>query len=80
METLTAKKMAETIGISINLAGKYLRGYCRPKLIRAIEIERKLGIPVEAWDDIKSYLNNNASNTETSRTNESKNIPKAEKC
>lgn len=37
------------------------------------------GIPFDIWGDrIKSYLNHNASNTETSRINESKNLPKAE--
>ena len=68
METLTAKKLAKAIGISINLAGKYLRGYCRPRLTRAIEIEQKLGIPVEAWNDIKSYLNTTNTNANQSNT------------
>lgn len=74
MEAITAKKLANEIGISVNLAGKYLRGYCRPKLVRAIEIERKLGIPVEAWDDIKSYLNNTSKTTNQSTTKEGEKV------
>jgi transcriptional regulator with XRE-family HTH domain len=57
MKKITPKKLSDSVpGLSQNLAAKYLRGYCRPTLQRAIQIEEAVGIPVKAWMDIQSYL------------------------
>jgi len=55
-------------------------GTRKPRYSVMVDLHQRGIIPFTAWLDIKSYLNDNASNTETSRTNESKNLPKAEKC
>lgn len=45
----TQEEAAELLEIHYTLLSKYINGRRRPGLDSAIQIERKTGIPVEAW-------------------------------
>ena len=59
MTEITIKSLAKAINVSENLAGKYLRGVARPSYENICELHSKKIIPFTAWQDIKSYLQNN---------------------
>ena len=52
-----------------------LRGARRPRYEKVIELERKYGIPFDAWLDITAYLNDHSrtTTTRTSRAHEAEN-------
>ena len=49
------KKMMQ-IGISENLAHKYLRGACVPSYKKMLRLRNEVDIPLSAWEDIEKYL------------------------
>ncbi len=49
LSTRKARDTAEYLGYDESFISQLLRGDRRPSLLNAINIERKSGIPVEAW-------------------------------
>ena len=74
------RDISKACNVTHSAVSQWFAGATKPSIKNIFIMEDEFGIPARAWLDIKSYLNNNTSNTETSRTNESKNLPKAEKC
>jgi len=60
MKQITIKTIQETIGVSDNLAGKYLRGAARPTFENIYKLNKTLKIPFYVWlssDAQYSYFN-----------------------
>jgi len=51
MKQITIKTIQETIGVSDNLAGKYLRGVARPTFENIYKLNKTLRIPFYVWLD-----------------------------
>jgi transcriptional regulator with XRE-family HTH domain len=51
MKKINIKKVQETIGVSENLAGKYLRGVARPSFENIYTMNKKLKVPFHIWLD-----------------------------
>lgn len=58
MKTITQKQIAAVLRVKQPTVSKYLNGKLRLSVNNALLLEDKLGIPVTAWQDIKSYLSN----------------------
>jgi len=65
---------------SVPLLNAILRGDRKPNPEVRFDLHQRGIIPFTAWLDIKSYLNGSTTSGQTSRTNNSKNLPKEELC
>ncbi|BCD61727.1 hypothetical protein NrS5_23 [Nitratiruptor phage NrS-5] len=76
LEYGTITNIAKKCHVTHSAVSQWFNGDSRPSLKNIIILRDEFGIPVEAWLDIKSYLNHNSSSDTTSRINEAKNQPK----
>lgn len=66
MKQITIKTIQKTIGVSENLAGKYLRGVARPSFLNIYLLNQKLKVPFEVWlspEAQSSYFNDTKQKT-----------------
>lgn len=58
MKTITQEQIGKVLQVKQPTVSKYLNGKLRLSVDNALLLEQELGIPVSAWQDIKSYLSN----------------------
>lgn len=63
MKFPTQEKIAETLGVNQPTVSKYLNGKLEVSVSQAIVLKDKLGIPLEAWRDIKSFISTSLQKT-----------------
>jgi len=70
MKRKNIKEILQKHGYKDNTIDKIFQLKVRPKLTKAIEIEKEDGIPCTAWENIKSYIENSTNNNQsTTSTN-----------
>ena len=56
MKKITQKEIAKVLGVQQPAVSRYINGISKLSVKDALLLKEKLGIPCEAWLDIKKYL------------------------
>jgi len=59
MKKFKVTVIAKKLNITHSAVSQWFSGNTKPNMDRAIQLEKEFGIPLTAWRDIKSYLQNN---------------------
>jgi len=59
MKKINRKEIQIKLNVSHSTVSQWLSGLTRPTAGKMFKLEDEFGIPVSAWRDIKSYLQNN---------------------
>lgn len=59
MKKNTYIQIANSVGVSHSAVSQWFSGKTKPTIDKALKIKELYNIPIEAWLDIKSYLENN---------------------
>jgi len=65
MKTLKVNKIAKTVGVTHSAVSQWLSGKTNPDIKNIFLMKDKFGIPLNAWRDIRSYINNTKSKEAT---------------
>ena len=68
MKKETYIKIANNIGVTHSAVSQWFAGKTKPTLEKALKMQCLYSIPVEAWLDIKTYIENNTECADTSTT------------
>jgi len=58
MKKINRLKIQNFLNISHSTVSQWFNGKTKPTADKMFKLEDEFGIPVQAWRDIKSYLNN----------------------
>lgn len=56
---ITIKQIAEIANVSVGAVGFWVRGVNRPSYNNMILLNKKINIPLTAWDNFGEYIKNN---------------------
>lgn len=68
MEKNTYTQIGNSIGVSHSAVSQWFSGKTKPTIDKALKMEELYQIPIEAWLDIKTYIENDTKNVDTSTT------------
>lgn len=68
MKKNTYTQIGNSIGVSHSAVSQWFSGKTKPTIDKALKMEELYQIPIEAWIDIKTYIENDTKNVDTSTT------------
>lgn len=68
MKKNTYTQIGNSIGVSHSAVSQWFSGKTKPTIDKALKMEELYQIPIEAWLDIKTYIENDTKNVDTSTT------------
>lgn len=58
MKTIKVNKIAQSLGVTHSAVSQWLSGKTNPDIKNIYRMKDKFGIPLNAWRDITTYVNN----------------------
>lgn len=74
MKEFKVKKIAKELNISHSAVSQWFNGLTLPKYKYMLLLNKTYNIPFEAWEDIKSYINENISSIQDDKQLQNKDL------